>query len=105
MGRCFAVGPEFVRQVTLDQEKVFSSRAGWEGMVGEFFEGSLIVQDFEEHRMQRNLMQTAFKAESLRDCYVGLSIIHRSGIFSMADILGPVDGGSDVLAGHIECVR
>ncbi len=59
------VGPEFVRQVTLDQEKIFSSQAGWEGMVGEFFQGSLIVQDFEEHRMQRKLMQTAFKAESL----------------------------------------
>ena len=59
------VGPEFVRQVTLDQEKVFSSQAGWEGVVGEFFSGSLIVQDFEEHRMQRKLMQTAFKSESL----------------------------------------
>ena len=59
------VGPEFVRQVTLDQDKVFSSQAGWEGVVGEFFSGSLIVQDFEEHRMQRKLMQTAFKSESL----------------------------------------
>ncbi|MDE0989196.1 MAG: cytochrome P450 [Pseudomonadales bacterium] len=59
------VGPEFLRQVSLDQDKVFSSQAGWEGMVGEFFQGSLIVQDFEKHRMQRRLMQTAFKAESL----------------------------------------
>lgn len=59
------VGPDFVRQITLDQDKVFSSQAGWEGMVGEFFQGSLIVQDFENHRMQRRLMQTAFKADSL----------------------------------------
>lgn len=59
------VGPDLTRQLTLDQDKVFSSRAGWEGMVGEFFQGSLIVQDFEDHRMQRRLMQTAFKAESL----------------------------------------
>jgi cytochrome P450 len=59
------VGPDLVRQITLDQDKVFSSQAGWEGMVGEFFQGSLIVQDFETHRMQRKLMQTAFKAESL----------------------------------------
>lgn len=34
-------------------------------MVGEFFQGSLIVQNFENHRMQRSLMQTPFKAESL----------------------------------------
>ena len=59
------VGPDYIRQITLDQDKVFSSQAGWEGMVGEFFQGSLIVQDFEDHRMQRKLMQTAFKAESL----------------------------------------
>ena len=59
------VGPDFIRQVTLDQDKVFSSRAGWKGMVGEFFQGSLIVQDFDDHRLQRRLMQTAFKAESL----------------------------------------
>jgi cytochrome P450 len=43
----------------------FSTPAGWEGMVGEFFQGSLIVQNFENHRMQRSLMQTAIKAESL----------------------------------------
>ncbi len=74
------VGPEFVRQVTLDQEKVFSSRAGWEGMVGEFFEGSLIVQDFEEHRMQRKLMQTAFKAESLRGYIHHMNSIVRAAL-------------------------
>jgi cytochrome P450 len=60
------VGPEFIKQISLDSDKVFSSRTGWEDMVGEFFEGSLIVQDFDDHRLQRRLMQTAFKTESLR---------------------------------------
>ncbi|AQA17635.1 hypothetical protein BST95_04675 [Halioglobus japonicus] len=40
-----------------------------------------------------------------RDCYSGLTIVHRSGIFARVDILGNVDGGSDVLTGHLECKR
>jgi len=46
-----------------------------------------------------------FEHKSVRDCYVGLTIIHRSGIFATSDLLGNVSGGSDVLAGHVECKR
>ncbi|MBY5992225.1 MipA/OmpV family protein [Ferrimonas balearica] len=38
-----------------------------------------------------------------KDCYIGLTIVHRSGIFANSDILGNVSGGSDVLTGHLEC--
>jgi outer membrane scaffolding protein for murein synthesis (MipA/OmpV family) len=40
-----------------------------------------------------------------KDCYSGLTIVHRSGIFARVDILGNVSGGSDVLTGHLECKR
>lgn len=40
-----------------------------------------------------------------KNCYSGLTIVHRSGIFGRVDILGNVDGGSDVLTGHLECKR
>lgn len=43
------------------------------------------------------------RAESVQNCYVGLTLIHRSGIFATSDILGNVSGGSDILAGHMEC--
>ncbi|RLU01130.1 MipA/OmpV family protein [Ketobacter sp.] len=45
------------------------------------------------------------RAESVRNCYVGMTLIHRSGIFATSDILGNVSGGSDVVAAHMECVR
>ena len=38
-----------------------------------------------------------------RDCYAGLTLVHRSGIFGQVDILGNVSGGSDVVTGHLEC--
>ncbi len=50
-------------------------------------------------------LRNFFDHKSVKDCYAGLTIIHRSGIFGRADILGNVAGGSDVLAGHLECKR
>ena len=50
-------------------------------------------------------LRNFFKSESLRDCYAGLTIVHRSGIFATSDILGNVSGGSDVLTAHLECKR
>jgi MipA family protein len=40
-----------------------------------------------------------------RNCYAGLTLVHRSGIFGRVDLIGNVSGGSDVLTGHLECKR
>ncbi len=40
-----------------------------------------------------------------RNCYAGLTIVHRSGVFGRVDIFDNVAGGSDVLSGHLECKR
>ncbi len=45
------------------------------------------------------------KARALRNCWAGLTIVHRSGIFSSADLLDNVFGGSDWLTAHWECTR
>jgi len=50
-------------------------------------------------------MRNLFGEGASKDCYVGLTLVHRSGIFGTSDILGNVSGGSDVLTGHVECRR
>ena len=45
------------------------------------------------------------KAKALKNCYVGLTLVHRSGIFNTSDILGNVEGGSDWITAHLECLR
>jgi cytochrome P450 len=63
-----ALGPDNARALHLDVEKNFSSAKGlghFEKLIG----GSLIMKDFEAHRFQRRLMQTAFKRSSM-DGYV-----------------------------------
>ena len=45
------------------------------------------------------------KWQPLHDCYAGVTVVHRSGIFGTADILGVVFGGSDWVTLHLECMR
>ncbi len=47
--------------------------------------------------------RTLFGKRGTEDCYLGLSLIHRSGIFARADLFNSTQGGSEVLNGHIEC--
>lgn len=50
-------------------------------------------------------LRLVFDNKAVRNCYVGISLLHRSGIFAKSDILGSVSGGSDMVTGHIECKR
>lgn len=50
-------------------------------------------------------MRNLFGEGASKNCYVGLTLVHRSGIFGTSDILGNVSGGSDVLTAHLECRR
>jgi MipA family protein len=46
-----------------------------------------------------------FRSERVRNCFAGITVVHRSGIFGSADILGNVSGGSDWMTVHLECMR
>lgn len=61
-----ALGPDLVQQVTLDNGRNFSSRMGFMDRVATFFSGSLIMEDFEHHKHQRRILQTAFKNDALK---------------------------------------
>lgn len=45
------------------------------------------------------------KSKRVRNCFAGITVVHRSGIFGTADILGEVSGGSDWVTAHLECLR
>jgi outer membrane protein len=50
-------------------------------------------------------LQRVSKANWLQNCYAGLTVVHRSGIFGTSDILGDVSGGADWITAHLECTR
>ncbi|MEM0954275.1 MAG: cytochrome P450 [Pseudomonadota bacterium] len=65
-----ALGPEYVQQLMLDSDQVFSSRMGYDAPLGDFFAGGLLMRDFAEHKFHRRIMQTAFKIDAMRN-YTG----------------------------------
>lgn len=48
-------------------------------------------------------LRRLFRSRSMQNCYAGLTVVHRSGIFGTSDLLGDVAGGSDWLTAHFEC--
>ncbi len=65
-GGVVVLGPELMEHIYLDPGRNFSSRMGFLDRVGTFFGGSVIMEDFEQHRHQRRILQTAFKNDSLK---------------------------------------
>ena len=61
-----ALGPEYIQQLMLDSDKVFSARMGYDAPLGDFFAGGLLMRDFDEHKFHRRIMQTAFKIDAMR---------------------------------------
>ncbi len=61
-----ALGPDLAQQVMLDMDRNFSSKMGFLDRVQKFFEGSLIMEDFEHHKHQRRIVQGAFKNDALQ---------------------------------------
>jgi outer membrane scaffolding protein for murein synthesis (MipA/OmpV family) len=48
-------------------------------------------------------LRRLFKAKSMQNCYAGVTVVHRSGIFGTSDLLGDVAGGADWITAHLEC--
>ena len=58
--------------------------------------------------MERQLdapLRRFIKAPSVRNCFAGVTVVHRSGIFGRSNLLGDVSGGSDWITLHLECAR
>lgn len=59
-------GPDAMREITMDANRVFSARMGYDGPLGDFFAGGLLMRDFDEHKFHRRIMQTAFKTSTMK---------------------------------------
>ncbi|MFO1126142.1 MAG: cytochrome P450 [Methylocystis sp.] len=60
------LGPDANEFVLMDQERVFSSKRGWERVFELLFPGGLIMRDFDEHRLHRKALAVAFKPEPMK---------------------------------------
>lgn len=59
-------GADALQMVLLDKERNFSSQGGWDALQ-RIYPGGLLLQDFDNHRANRRIMQAAFRASAIRD--------------------------------------
>lgn len=50
-------------------------------------------------------IDTVIKSKLVKNCFVGVTVAHRSGFFSWSRINDDVRGGSDYYTAHLECLR
>ena len=90
----FGFGMSYAETVPIEEQRKQESRGE---NTAHFINYLEMMVDFPLRRVSR--------AKWLQDCYAGLTIVHRSGIFGTSDLLGDVSGGSDWITAHLECVR
>jgi outer membrane scaffolding protein for murein synthesis (MipA/OmpV family) len=90
----FGFGMSYAEQVPLAEQ---SKQASKGDNTSKFLNYLELQVDFPLRRLS--------KARWLQDCYVGATVVHRSGIFGTSNLLGDVSGGADWITAHLECVR
>ncbi len=90
----FGFGMSYAEEIPIEEQRKQASR---DENTAHFINYLEMMVDFPLRRVS--------KAKWLQDCYAGLTIVHRSGIFGTSDLLGDVSGGSDWITAHLECVR
>ncbi len=59
------LGPDALEVVLTNRGKAFANGPAWSYLVGPFFHGGLMLLDFEEHHLQRRILQQAFTRDRL----------------------------------------
>lgn len=59
------LGEDALELVLRDREQSFSSELGWSYNLGRLFPNGLMLRDFDEHRVHRRIMQSAFRKSAI----------------------------------------
>ena len=92
----FGFGMSYAEKVPIAEQRKQTGE-GAQGNTSHFLNYLEMTLDFPLRRVS--------KADWLQNCYAGVSVVHRSGIFGTSDFLGDVSGGSDWISAHLECTR
>ena len=82
--------PDINQQILLDQKRNFSSEMGYERTMAKFFHGGLMLRDFDEHRIHRRIMLSAFKTETLKSYAPAMNDILHRGIQQWQELDQPL---------------
>ena len=74
------LGADACGEALRNPDKAFANKPGWGELVGPFFDGGLMLLDFEEHHRHRRLLQEAFVRTRLEGYVASLSPAITAGL-------------------------
>lgn len=74
------LGPDSAQEILLDKTRNFSNEMGYSATLSDWFGGSILSRDFDEHRFHRRIFQTAFKSESMQSYSEGINDVVRQAL-------------------------
>ena len=89
----FGFGMSYAETVPIAEQRKQAAR---DRNTSKFLNYLELQLDFPLRRLFKN-------SKALRNCYAGVTVVHRSGIFGTSDFLGDVAGGADWITAHLEC--
>lgn len=63
----FLIGPEANQFVFQNEGKLFSNYLAWDSTFERLFDNALLQRDFKDHKVQRKILQQAFKRNAIED--------------------------------------
>jgi outer membrane protein len=90
----FGFGVSYADQVPMAEQLKQESKGGTTSRFLNYLE---LQVDFPLRRIS--------KAKWLQNCYAGMTVVHRSGIFGTVDMFSNVAGGADWITASLDCVR
>ena len=60
------IGADLYQVIMQDRDQNFSAEMGYISQLGNFYRGGLLLMDFDEHKAQRRMMQSAFRTAALK---------------------------------------
>lgn len=79
-------GPDYMQAILLDKERNYSTEMAYRNTLGKFFPGGILLKDFDEHKVQRRIFQTAFKNDAMRTYVQHMNSIMSADMDSWRDI-------------------
>lgn len=76
--------PDYAQRVLMDRERNFSTKMGWQPVMADFFQGGLVMRDYDEHRMHRGIMTSSFKPPAMRAYAKRIQVIAETAVHRWA---------------------
>ncbi len=78
--------PNDLQEIFLDKQRNFSTKMGYSPIIGPFYKGAMLMYDWEEHKIQRRVLQNSFKYEAMKGYVEIMNPVLHEGITNWQSI-------------------